>query len=191
MKKTIKGSKSPEVKADENIQRAVEILNEKKYAAKYDPKYVLNGEKPTIVFGEFIHIDSFHEHPEGWNYFHQTVRDFHLAFDTANGNMQSAEFAEASANLLKWAQELEPAILSVFEIRAALGADRLMMGAMVAELVWLFDPHIQPAEDDKLGELFVYRRYRTPQALRNFESNLDALEETKVFRYRHELISQQ
>lgn len=185
MKKLFTGSKSPEVQTDENIQRAVASLNKKEYPTKYDPNYVPNENKPTIIFGEFIHNNSFHILPKGWVSVHTSNHEFLLSFDTANRDMQSAEFAKASSNLLKWAQELEKAVQSFMIIQVPLGGDPYIVAAMNAEILGLFNPYAQLAEDDgepdkKLVKKLLHCQNMTPQADREHQRNMVDLLKNKV-----------
>lgn len=180
------GSKSSKVNADENIQRAVEIVNEKEYAAKYDPNYSLNKNLPTIIFGEMIHIDSFHELPKGWISAPRSDSEFLLSFNTANGDMQSVVFAEASANLLKWAQELEGSVQVYLEINVPYGEDHSEIMELVEEELGLFDPEIQywgedGESDEELGDDLQYSLRVTPQVVDAWESKLKAFEKLNGF----------
>jgi len=191
MKNFFKGSKSPEVNADENIQQAVEILNVKDYPAKYDPNCSLNENKPTITFDEFVHNNSFHKLPKGWISVTKSDSEFLLSFNPPNGDMQSAVFAEASVNLLKWAQELEKAVLSVLVVLVPLGVNPSIIAAKNVEILGLFNPYAQLADDGepdkKLVKQLLYCHARTPQADREHQRKMYDLDKKNVFHMGNEL----
>jgi len=165
---SVAGSKSPKVTADEDIQRAIQVLNEKGYEAENCLGKDSSTGIPFINFSSFVSKKSFTRLPKdlkSFEYHGQLI----LSFDIDN-------LAEASTNLLTWAKELPKAVSVMFEINVPKETDPLMFATVVA-----YELHVYNAEieyDEEYCDSLLCSLYLAPKRVKPFSRELTAFAKT-------------